>query len=159
MLPVYLIFGSVYGTAEMVATETLSIFENNGLAASILDESNWHLIEGEAAFVAIITSTTGAGDLPENIEKFYQHYSKSEAGLLKKISYSVLALGDSSYGNTFCMAGKRLDALLGELNATRIKDLTMIDACEVFDPMEAAAPWAEKISSILADELIAEGSL
>src|SRR5690606_7310847 len=65
--------------------------------------------------------------------------------------YAVLALGDSAYVN-FCETGRRIDARLEELGATRIADRVDLD----LDFAEQAATWT---SSTLAGMSPADDSL
>ena len=63
----------------------------------------------------------------------------------EETSYSVLALGDSTY-EEYCEAGKRIDRRLEELGATRLRE--RID-CDI-DYEEQAASWSEAVVERLA---------
>ena len=70
--------------------------------------------------VAIVTSTTGEGDLPTNGEDFWLDLKESKNDF-KNLNYSVCALGDRSH-DIFCGAGKKVDEKLVQLKANKILD-------------------------------------
>lgn len=78
--------------------------------------------------VAIITSTTGDGDLPTNGEDFWLDLKDTDLDL-NKINYSVCALGDRSHKN-FCGAGKKVDEKLQQLGANKILDRQECDGSD-----------------------------
>ena len=59
----------------------------------------------------------------------------------RDVSYGVVALGDRTYGDTFCNGGRRFDAILGELGARRIGDILFHDASSGTLAEEVAAEW------------------
>ena len=65
-----------------------------------------------------MSSTTGDGEQPENVIKFWRKLrSKSlESDYLAKLNYTILGLGDTNY-NQFCNAPKALHRRLTELGA------------------------------------------
>ncbi len=88
----------------------------------------------------IITSTTGEGELPHDLRPLWRKlYTKSPS--LAGIHYAMTVLGDSSYGDDFCLAGKELDALLEKLGAQRIKQTLLIDAEENVFPEDDISAW------------------
>jgi len=103
--------------------------------------------------LVVVTSTTGQGDLPEDIQPWY-HNLKNLAPYLPELRYSVIALGDSSY-ETFCGAGRAVDALLSELGAKPLVELLEIDACETMEPEVEAIKWLERWNQVVKTELVA----
>jgi len=61
---------------------------------------------------------------------------------LSSLRYGVIALGDRTYPATFCFGGKRFDALLRALGATRIGEILIHDASAGTIPEEVAVEWA-----------------
>jgi len=96
----------------------------------------------------VITSTTGQGDVPANLEALYFEIKDTTPDLRGK-QYAVIAMGDSSYGDTFCQAGRRFDEVLTESMASQIQPLLEIDACETMDSVGAAQEWLESLLSKL----------
>ena len=92
--------------------------------------------------VAIVTSTTGEGDLPTNGEDFWLDLKDSDLDL-KKLSYSVCALGDRSHEN-FCGAGKKVDEKLQQLGANKVIDRQECDGSD-----EGSDEWGNTLLSKL----------
>ena len=142
MKKINIVFGSVYGSAQYVA-ETL----DNALADAGWQVQLWQpeqlsgFVPPEDELLLVITSTTGDGDLPENIMPWFA-MMKDSAPYLSQLHYAVIALGDSSY-DTFCGGGKQMDALLSELGAKRVGARLEIDACETMEPETEALKWLE----------------
>jgi flavodoxin len=71
------------------------------------------------AILLVITSTHGAGDVPDNLQPFAKDLAEQQPDL-NAFKYGVIALGDRSY-DTFCQGGKTLDRLLAECGASRTR--------------------------------------
>ena len=54
----------------------------------------------------------------------------------------MIALGDSSYGDTFCGGGLAMDSALEDIGAVRIAEPLQLDAMETVTPEDDAVPWA-----------------
>ncbi|WDE11998.1 flavodoxin domain-containing protein [Thalassomonas haliotis] len=142
--PIYIVFGSTDGGAENVAECLQAQLEIDGKEARLLDRNSWHeLTTGPAVCLAVV-ATTGAGDFPKNILPLFKQLSMQDT-MYDHLSYAVLAMGDTCFGDTFCMAGKKMDDLLANLNARPLMPLTTIDASEVQNPMELAEPWLDMV--------------
>ncbi|WP_211825867.1 flavodoxin [Kistimonas asteriae] len=147
MAIIKLLTGSVYGTAEAVATEVKAALEQSGHTVIKAEGLDAVLRDGADA-VLVCTSTTGQGDLPENLLLLYQEL-KERFPLLGHLAYGIIALGDSSYGDTYCGGGRLMDELLTELTAKRVAEPLMIDASETASPETIAVPWAVEWASQL----------
>ena len=140
MEKVNLVFGTVYGSAQFVA-ETLTSkiaeldFETNLIQSSDLTG----FVPKEDELLIIVTSTTGQGDLPDDIAPWFAEI-KSAAPYLPGLRYSIIGLGDSSY-ETFCGAAKQFDELFAELGAKPLTARLDIDACETMEPETDAVQW------------------
>ncbi|MCD9465352.1 flavodoxin [Photobacterium phosphoreum] len=132
--------GSVYGGAEELA-ETLAAKLTSVPVEIFFDSTLDDFMAYDADTVLIISSTTGQGEIPENLLPLYVAL-KDQFPLLPKQYYGVIALGDSSYGeDRFCGAGRQFDALLTELNSQSVQPRLDIDAGVNFEPLEVAEAW------------------
>jgi MioC protein len=144
--------GTVHGNATALAQTlqlsapdlgaTVELLPMDGLDISVFDRPG--------AFV-ICTSTTGTGDVPENAQALY-HSLDAQAKYLGHVRYGVIALGDSSYGDSFCGGGKRFDERLQDLGARRIGDICFLDASSTMDAEHEALTWfAPWVAQLPAD--------
>jgi len=136
-----ILIGTMTGTAEMVAQEVQQALESAGHAATIrvMDNLDASVFATGGAFL-ICTSTYGAGDVPDNAQALFNSL-ETERPDLSAITYNVIALGDTTYKDTYCQGGKRFDQLLTELGAKRAGDILMHDASSGTLPEELAAQW------------------
>ena len=136
-----ILIGTMTGTAEMVAQEVQQALESAGHAATIQVMDNLDAsVFGAGGTFLICTSTYGAGDVPDNAQAFFNSL-ETERPDLSAITYNVIALGDTTYKDTYCQGGKRFDQLLTELGAKRAGDILMHDASSGTLPEELAAQW------------------
>ena len=145
MATLSIIVGSVYGTAKAVANDIKADLEGTGHSVNVIEDAKAaDLPTDDGALLLICTSTTGAGELPGNLEPFYNEL-KATPQPLGHIRYSVISLGDSSYGDTYLGGGQLMNDLFADLGATLIAPALEIDAMEVMMPEEEAVPWAAEL--------------
>ncbi|QFU01771.1 Sulfite reductase [NADPH] flavoprotein alpha-component [Halomonas sp. THAF5a] len=139
-----IIVGTMYGGALDVAEQVKPLFEEAGYEVAIFDQPTLDDLIGSPTDLALFcVSTTGSGDLPGNIVPFARALEEQSPGL-GSLRYGLIALGDSSYGETFCGAGRHLDELLEGQGAQRLGERLEIDAMETFMADDAALPWVEE---------------
>merc|ERR1719456_1012779 len=75
--------------------------------------------------VVVMCSTCGHGDFPQNASLFWSSIASPDVapGSLQGMRYCVFAMGDRSYADSFCEAGKLIDRRLQELDAKKILDM------------------------------------
>jgi MioC protein len=91
--------------------------------------------------VLVCTSTHGDGELPDNIIPLTDEL-RAQTPDLSHLRYGVIALGDQTFSDTFCQAGKDMDALFAKLGAQKVGERLEIDACTQPLPDEDALEWA-----------------
>jgi flavodoxin len=140
--------GSVYGNAQHVAEEVQTMLGDEGVESEIFtDPSVDDFTDAES--VLVITSTTGQGDIPPNLEFFHAELRDSFP-LMDNKPFAVVALGDSSYGDSYCGGGKQFFELLTELQGKAVSELFEVDAMETLAPEEEVVPWVKSQVANLA---------
>lgn len=144
MKKVAIMVGTVYGGAQFVAEEAEKILQSKGYSTQLNVEPKLNDVLAFAPDIwLVITSTTGQGDIPDNLLPFFIDV-KDRFPLLTGKKYAVICLGDSGYGDTFCGAGKQFSELLAELQGTALAPALEIDAGETLQAEDLALPWIEQ---------------
>lgn len=133
--------GTMTGTAEMVAQEVRSALDAGGHIVTIrmMDDLDAAVFAAGGTFL-ICTSTYGQGDVPDNAQDFIASLERERPNL-SAVTYGVIALGDTTYRDTYCEGGIRFDTLLTELGAQRVGEILKHDASSGTLPEEIAAQW------------------
>ena len=139
--------GTVYGNAQHVAEEVQSSLSEQGIECEVfMDPAVSDFTEAEA--ILVVTSTTGQGDIPPNLEFVFADL-KDAFPLLNDKPFAVAALGDSSYGDTFCGGGRQFHELLLELQGAAVADMLEVDAIETLEPEKDVVDWVNGIKDKL----------
>jgi MioC protein len=141
-MKVAILSGSVYGTAEEVARHAQNLLKDAGIETFYNSRANLADIQafGPEALLAV-TSTTGMGELPDNLQLLYSAIRDQLPAQLLGLPGAVIALGDASYGDTFCGGGEQMRELFGELGVREVQEMLRIDASESVTPETDAEPW------------------
>tara|TARA_B100000674_G_scaffold116191_1_gene87453 strand:+ start:470 stop:910 length:441 start_codon:yes stop_codon:yes gene_type:complete len=132
-----ILWASMSGTAENVANNLNEKAISKGFDTNLLELNQVTMNDlSNMKNVAIVTSTTGEGDLPTNGEDFWDDLKGYEQNF-NNLNYSVCALGDSSH-NIFCGAGKKVDEKLSQLGAKKILDRQDCDGSD-----EGSEDWGD----------------
>ena len=148
MANILIITGSVYGGAQFVAEQAEELLQQNHQVTVTDSPSVADINQSEHDTFLVVSSTTGQGDLPENLVPFYTE-ARDQLPLISEKRYGVIALGDKSYGDTYCAGGRMMDELFTELQAAKLGERLDIDACEVLQPEDEAMPWLEEWQQLL----------
>ena len=141
--------GSVYGNAQHVAEEVNDMLSAQGIESEVFSDPETSDFTN-AESVLIITSTTGQGDVPPNLELFYSDL-RDNFPLMNGKPFAVVGLGDSSYNDSFCGGGRQFFDLLSELQGKPIAELFEVDALETLAPEEEVVPWVKTIAEKLTN--------
>ena len=142
MSKVGIFVGSVYGNAQHVAEEVNTMLSGQGIESEVFTDPTLDDFK-KVSSMLFISSTTGQGDIPPNLEFFVQDL-RDQFPLMGQKPFAVAGLGDSSYGETYCGAGRQIFELLTELQGKPITELLKIDVCETLEPEVEVVAWAEK---------------
>ena len=97
----------------------------------------------EDALYLICTSTYGSGDVPDNSRALYESLD-SQPRDLSRVRYGVIALGDRTYLQTFCMGGRKFDERLQGLGAQRVGEVWCHDASAGTMPETEGTVWCRE---------------
>lgn len=141
-MKVALLSGSVYGTAEEVARHAKQLLEAEGFQTFYNPRASLEELLNEAPQALLaVTSTTGMGELPDNLMPLYSQLREQLPAALRGLPGAVIGLGDASYGDTFCGGGEQLRELFAELGVNEVQDMLRLDASESVTPETDAEPW------------------
>lgn len=139
MQPVYVLFGTESGNAQGLAKRAGEALEKAGFVAKVVDMQDFDGPDlQKLRLLVVITSTYGNGDPPSNAEVLHA-YLMRKCPPLPELSFSVCALGDTTY-DRFANCGKEFDEKLAALGATR---LAPRQDCDV-DYEAPFADWLKK---------------
>ena len=108
-----------------------------------LDISVFDADKAKDVIYLICTSTYGSGDVPDNARALYESMSATPH-FLGHIRYGVIALGDRTYMQTFCLGGKKFDERLTDLGAQRIGEVWCHDASTGTMPETEGVDWCRQ---------------
>ncbi|CAG5020988.1 unnamed protein product [Parnassius apollo] len=97
-------------------------------------------------FVIFVCSTTGQGDEPDNMKKFWKFLLRKSLppNSLMTLRFGVVGLGDSSY-EKFNFAGKKLHKRLKQLGATPLLDIGLCDYQHDLGHDAVLTPWLDQL--------------
>lgn len=149
-MKVAILSGSVFGTAEEVARHAETLLKAAGF-------ETWHnpraTLDDLKAFAPDaflgVTSTTGMGELPDNLQPLYYAIRDELPSQWRGLPGAVIGLGDASYGDTFCGGGEQLRELFAELGLREVLPMLRLDASETVTPESDAEPWLADLVTAL----------
>jgi len=136
-----ILYATETGNSRRVAEMLAGQGRDAGLAVEVHDLRNYKPRSLTRVTQALfVIATHGIGEAPDGSELFFEYWLGENAPRLEQLTYSVLALGDSSYAD-FCEMGVRLDQQLRSLGATALTE--RVDCDLDFDG--TAATWAGQV--------------
>lgn len=146
MKKITIISGSTLGGAEYVAEHCEDLLQQYEFDTALLHGPQLSDIEDQTLWL-IVTSTHGAGDLPDNLQPFFDDLNSSSYPL-DKLSYAIIGLGSSDY-DTYCFATNKVDQILQNKGANKLLDTLKIDTVKVNDPELEAEIWIPTLINCL----------
>ncbi len=144
--PLTILFASESGNSEKLANDTAKLARKSGFKPKVVDFADLDLADlPKAKHLIVIAATWGEGEPPGRAARGYADFMGPNAPRLDGLDFGVLALGDTAYVE-FCAIGKRIDARLAELGATRAVERVDLD----LDFEKGAATWIKGAVEALA---------
>ncbi|ABC27680.1 Flavodoxins [Hahella chejuensis KCTC 2396] len=141
MKKIVICVGTVYGAALETAEAVQKALNDKEYEARVAQNPTLEDITEADSAALICTSTTGSGDLPDNIAPLYTALTTQFPNIVGK-PFGLITLGDSSYFDSYCGAGEQMEHAMTELAAVKVGEELKIDAMETTDPAEEAVAWA-----------------
>lgn len=133
-----LITGSTLGSAEYVAEHLADKLTEQSYATTVLHGPNLNDIPTQELWL-VVTSTHGAGELPDNLQPLFEQIEKQQPDL-SKIRFGAVGIGNSEY-DIFCGSIEIVNRILSRFGAQRIGDVLKIDITQHSIPEDAAEIW------------------
>ena len=135
-----ILYGSQTGHSRSVAEELRDAAQEAGVPVEVFSmgkfkEKNLKKLK----YVAIVISTQGEGDPPDDALALVEFLHSTKAPKLKDFKFCILGLGDSSY-EFYGKTGQDFDARLEELGGERVLDRVDLDV----DFDDGAEAWIPK---------------
>lgn len=131
-----IVIGSVLGASEYVAEACQAMLEEKGDSAVCHFKPNIDELDLTNPLI-VVTSTHGAGELPDNIQHFAKQLSEHK---LDKVKALIIGLGDSSY-DTFCEGSLTIENAITNAGGQVKLPVFQIDVLHHPIPEETAVEW------------------
>ncbi|ABR73780.1 FMN-binding protein MioC [Actinobacillus succinogenes] len=133
-----IITGSTLGAAEYVGDHLGDLLQQKGFDVTVQNAATLDDVIEDKIWL-VVTSTHGAGDLPDNLKPLMNRIAEEKTDL-SALRFAVAGLGNSDY-DTFCLAVDKVENLLLGQGATRLCDSLRIDVLTQADHEQAAENW------------------
>ena len=138
MAKIEILIGTTLGNAEYVADELAAKLTELGHENQLHMTPKLDDLDPKSLWL-IVSSTHGAGDLPDNIAPFLSEIFAKNPDLTGT-KFAICAIGDSSY-DTFCEGPKKLSQALQDCGAQVYVDKIQIDVQYDHTPEDPALAW------------------
>ena len=148
MADITLISGSTLGGAEYVAEHLAEKLEDAGFSTETLHGPLLDSLSATGIWL-VISSTHGAGDIPDNLVPLYEDL-QSQKPDLSKVRFGAIGIGSREY-DTFCGAIEKIEAELKHSGAKQIGETLKINVLEHEIPEDPAEIWLGSWHLLLRD--------
>lgn len=138
MADITLISGSTLGSAEYVAEHLEEKLQDAGFSTQMLHGPALDEVPQEGIWL-VVCSTHGAGEIPDNLQPWFEAISESQPDL-SQVRFGAVGLGNHEY-DLFCGAIRQIETLLIAQGAQRIGERLEIDVLEHEIPEDPAEAW------------------
>ncbi|MCI1034607.1 FMN-binding protein MioC [Raoultella terrigena] len=138
MADITLISGSTLGSAEYVAEHLAEKLEEAGYSSEIQHGPLIEDLPTDGVWL-VISSTHGAGDIPDNLLPFYEALQEQKADL-SAVRFGSVGIGSREY-DTFCGAIDKIDDALKACGAKQIGETLKINVLDHEIPEDPAEIW------------------
>ncbi|ENS4379926.1 FMN-binding protein MioC [Salmonella enterica] len=146
MADITLISGSTLGGAEYVAEHLAEKLEAAGFSTETLHGPRLEDLSTSGSWL-IISSTHGAGDIPDNLLPFYKDLQSQKTNL-SALRFGAIGIGSREY-DTFCGAIKKIEAELKGAGAKQLGETLKINILEHDIPEDPAEIWLDSWINLL----------
>ena len=141
-----IITGSTLGGAEYVADHLNDVLIEQGYLVELFNQAELADIQHQTSLL-VVTSTHGAGELPENIQPLFRQLAESSLDF-SQMKFGVIGLGSSDY-DTFCNAVNIVEQNLKAKGAIQACESLRIDVVSNVDHDGSAEAWLPSFTSTL----------
>ena len=138
MADITLISGSTLGGAEYVAEHLAEKLEDAGFSTETLHGPLLEDLSASGIWL-VISSTHGAGDIPDNLVPLYEDL-QSQKPDLSQVRFGAIGIGSREY-DTFCGDIEKIEAELKHSGARQIGETLKINILEHDIPEDPAEAW------------------
>ena len=146
MADITLISGSTLGNAEYVTEHLAEKLEEAGYSTTTLHGPQLEDLPVEGLWL-VVSSTHGAGDLPDNLLPLYRAMQEKKPDL-SAVQYGAIGIGSKEY-DTFCAAIEKIDRLFTESGAVRLGEIERINVLDHDIPEDPAEIWLNSWKNLL----------
>ncbi|WPG20973.1 FMN-binding protein MioC [Kosakonia cowanii] len=138
MADITLISGSTLGGAEYVAEHLAEKLEEAGFNTFTFHGPLLEDLPQQGLWL-VVTSTHGAGDIPDNLLPMYEELDELNPDL-SQIRFGAIGIGSREY-DTFCQAIEKMEAGLKKKGAKQIGETLKINILDHDIPEDPAEEW------------------
>ncbi|MGR6980324.1 FMN-binding protein MioC [Testudinibacter sp. P27/CKL/0425] len=135
---VCVISGSTLGSAEYLAEHCDDVLQQHGFKTALFHGPDWQQVQDYTTWL-VVTSTHGAGDLPDNLYPLFEQLEQHDQPL-SQLRFAVIGLGNSDY-DTFCFSVDKIERILQQKNAVQLAQSLKIDVLSCYAHDHAADEW------------------